>query len=329
MNLADLEALLYDKLNLPVAPDATRVAQIRRVLNEAYFEVMGRSGMEPLRRQLVTFSSVANTPFAALPQAATDVFSIADRTRHWLLEPMGMPMLRTADPGLVLSVGYPYGFAKYNLQAAVTQQPADASALYAKSTSASDGATKTAYAEVVLSDGSLTQVSAALNGVTAVQLGTVSTVVTVNKFWIALSAGGGATTAAGAIGLYEDSGVGTQLSTITQGRGAARYSLIHFYPVPTAVNTYTADVKIALTPLATGSDEPLIPDDYRMVLIHRAMMTLAGQKENSLTYSMARDGYRDVRGELILYCSRMTEPSSLHTGIPRYSQLGPYFPPGS
>lgn len=328
MNLADIEAIVYDRLNLPAAPDSTRVAQIRRSINSAYYDLMGKPALSVLRRQLLTFTSVANTPFAVLPQAAIDVLSVADRVRNWLLTPIAVANIRFEDPALLMTT-YPWAFAKYNLQAAVTQQPSAAAQIWAKSTSATDGATKTLYVETIRSDGSMVVESVALNGTTAVQVGTSSAIVTITKAWLATTANGSATTAAGTVGLYEGSGTGTQLSSIFPGRGAARFSLLHFYPTPTSANTYTADCKVLLTPLANASDEPLIPDDYRTVLAHAAIMAGCQGRENANTFSLARSQYQDVKGELILFCSKLSEPESLNDGIPRYSQLGAYFPAGS
>lgn len=328
MNLADIEAVVYDRLSYGASPDSSKIAEVRRNINTGYLQLLGKPALAVLRRQLLTFSSIASTPFAVLPQAAIDVLSVADRTRNWLLTPISTDNIRFDDPGLTMG-GYPYAFAKYNLQAAVTRQPSTASQLWAKSSAAGDGGTKTLYVESVRSDGSLGVDSVALNGTTAVQVGTLATHTTVSKVWIALTTGGGATTAVGTISLHEGSGTGTQLSSIFPGRGAARFSLLHFYPTPSSADTYTADCKLLVTPLANGGDEPLIPIDYRFVLAHYAIMAGCQGRENSATYQMARAEYRDVAGELILFASKLSEPQTLHTGIPRYSQLGAYFPAGS
>lgn len=324
MTLAEIEGRLYDRLGYSSTPPTDVVTRLRRHVNGAYVRVMGKKGYDKLRQGLVTFASVANIPYAVLPQAVTAVYSVADRSQSWLLHDVTVADIRLEDPGAIVT-GRPYAFARYNLASAVARQPSDSSELLIASTSASDGATKTCHIQGITSTGALLTTSAAMNGTTAVSLGTGW--VRVDKLWIALTSGGGATTAVGTISLYEDAAPGTVLSQIDVGRASARYSMLHLYPTPTSAITYTADAMVRLVDLANGGDEPLLPEDYHQLLVAEAEATEWRRRENPTLMAAARAEATEIGRELSLYVNRYAPPS--HVGIPRYSQLGNYFPAGT
>ena len=328
MNLATIEGRVYERMGYAAAPATEVVTRVRNAINSTYLEIMGKKGYDVLRQGLVTFSSIANVEYAVLPQAVSVVYSIADRVRNWLLDDIATSTIRYNDPGLLSSAAYPWAYSAYNLASAVLRQPSNASELFVKSTNAGDGATKTAYFQGIAATGALRSVSVALNGTTAVSLGaTLTDWVRVDKFWLALTSGGGATTATGTVSLYEDSGSGTVLSDITPGRSFARYSMIHLYPTPTAVNTYTADAMVRLVDLANGGDEALLPEDYHWLLESGGIMKEWQRREKHSSYAEEYARYKQGLAELTVYVNRFVPPTQ--QTMRRFSQLGPYYQAGS
>lgn len=325
MNLATIQSQLYNKLNFKSSPDADVVARLLGFINESQRELLGMKGLDKLRRSILTFASVANSPFAVLPQAAVQVISVMDRTNNVVLSDISLQDLRFSDPGLVATTGYPYEYAILNLSSPVTRQPAAAGVLSIVSTSASDGATKTAYVEGIDSSGNYKTASIALNGVTPVAPAG-STWLSITKFYISLTAGG-ATTAAGAVTLSDASA--NVLGTIPIGYFHSRYSMLHLHPTPTGVVTYYADVVLHVEDMANGGDEPLIPEDF-----HYLLMAGAAQKEydrREKTPQATKEMLRWQRGvsDLKLFVRRKSGVAIGDRRVRRFSQLGSNFPPGT
>src|SRR5437762_13385667 len=86
MNLLEMESELFDNTGIDTSPDDRVVARYRRYLNSTYSQILRVKGLSRLRRRVLTFASVANTPFVVLPQAATRVIDVLERTNKWLLD---------------------------------------------------------------------------------------------------------------------------------------------------------------------------------------------------------------------------------------------------
>lgn len=325
MNLATIQSQLYGKLNLTATPNSDVVARILGFINEAQRELLGMKGLDKLRRSILTFASVANSPFAVLPQAAVQVITVMDRTNNVVLTNISLQELRFTDPGLVATTGYPYEYAILNLSSAVTRQPAAAGVLSIVSTSASDGATKTAYVEGVDSSGNYKTASIALNGVTPVAPAG-STWVSITKFYIGLTAGG-ATTAAGAVTLSD--AAANVLSTIPVGYFHGRYSMLHLHPTPTGVVTYYADVVLHVEDMANGGDEPMLPEDFHYLLIAGAAQKEYDKREKP--QQAAKELQRWQRGvsDMKLFVRRKSGVAISDRRLRRFSQLGSNFPSGT
>ncbi len=324
MTLAGLQSLLYDQLGYIQAPDAAVVRRLLGHMNQTQREILGMKGLTRLRRGLVTFDSVASSPFAVLPQAAVKILTITDRTNQLLLQPLSLSDLRADDPGLATSSSTPYGYLIDNLSASVAVQPSNASELFTKSTSASDDSTKEIFVEGFITGGYSRLASVAMNGVTAVSLGaTITTWITVTKFYVALAAGG-LTTAAGVITLHEDSGAGTELSRIGIGKRYPRYTRLQLYPTPTAALTYHADVELHIEDLVEATDEPYLPEDFHWLLNSGALIKEYTRKREYAALGQEAAIFRRGVADLKAFCNPQT--TSKHA---RHSQLGSYYEDGT
>lgn len=328
MNLGLIESELYDQFGFRGTPQTDVTTRFRRYVNETQKGILGTRGMSKLRRKVLPFASVANQATAALPQAASNVYTIVDRVNNWTLAAMTMEDIRAKNPGLAYSESYPTGYAIMDYSAPVTREPSDASELFVKSDSASDNSTKTAVVEGITSGGYYRSVEVALSGVTAVTLGSTISWIAITKFYLKLSASNSTTTAAGNVTLMEDSGSGTELSRIPIGRSYARYTVIHFHYVPTGVNTYYADIDRHIEDMANVADEPYLPEEYHHLLRIGAAQREYARRKDWAGYGAMKSEMKDGMDRLKLYVRRMS--GIAQTRSPRdFSQLGPWFPAGS
>lgn len=328
MNVAQIQANLYQRLGFITAPDAIIIARLLGYIDATHRQLLAKKNMAQYRFGVMPFTCTANNPFVALPQAVTRVKTIQDRTNQRTLDPITLDDIRREDPGLILTSTFPYAWAKVNLASAVALQPSAAAELFVKSDAAGDGATKTAFLEGIITGGYYRSVSVALNGVTAVSFGaTITNWIEVQKFYIALTAGG-VTTAAGNVTLTQTSGVGTELARIPIGRAYPRYSVVQLYPYPSVSNTYYADVELHVETMTQATDEPLIPEDYHELLTIGGLMREYQRRQWPVQYAEARAEWKDLWGDLCVYAARDGGPAATR-GMSRFSQLGPYFPNGS
>lgn len=328
MNLDTLEQTLYDRLGFASTPQAAVVRRLRSHLNQTQRAILRRRPMAAYRRSILTFTSVANSPFAVLPQAVTRIFAIQDRTNQRNLDEISLGALRDLDPGLTQSSSFPYAYVLMNPSSAVIQQPTVAGAIYVTSTVAGDDGTKTVRVEGIVTGGYPRIDSVALNGAAVVQIGISTGWINLRKISISLTSGAGPTTALGNISILGGAAGAELLSVIPPGRSLPRYSQIQLFPVPTGLSTYYADVELHIEDLATDSDEPLIPEDFHEILIEGALMReFEGQEENPL-YDRAKIRYREVWVELCQHAARSADQDAEMIST-RWSQLGPYFPAGS
>ena len=328
MTLSEMQSMVYDDTGYDVLTvDARTIRRVLANLNETHRRILAMKGMSRLRRSLLTSSSVADSPYFVLPQSASKILAISDRTNGNPLHPLELPTLRLIDPGLDHSSGTPTHFLIDNLKAAVKLEPSNASELFFKSDAAGDGATKEMFIQGIITGGELRSASAAMNGTTAVSFAAaITTWIAVTKIYLALAAGG-ATTAAGNITIHEDSGVGTELGRILPGKTATRYTRLQLYPVPTAVVTYHVDVELDVLNLAEAGDESLLPDDFAWLLAKGAAIKeyIRKREYSAVTYAQKefKQGIDDLRSHVL---SIGGQPIDERMGI---SQLGPWFPAGS
>lgn len=329
MNLGQIESMLYDQFGFRSAPPAEVTTRIRRMINEANHAILGTRGLSRLRRSVVPLASVANGATSVLPTAASNLYTITDRVNNWVLDALTMEDIRAGNPGLLYTSSYPVGYAIMSLAAASALDPSAAAQIWAKSDDAGDGATKTVRIEGLVTGGYFQTASVALNGLTAVQLGSLATWLEITKFYIAPSSGVTVPTATGNITLMQDSGTGTELARIAPGRTYSRYSKIHWHYVPTQANTYYADIDRHIEDMSSVADESFIPEEYHYLLRVRAAMSEYQRRGKMADYGAEKSEFREGLDRLKAYARRMGGVGRSKNPRDRFSQLGPWYPAGS
>lgn len=315
-NLGQIRQELCDYFGQGTNPDEDTLRRYDQFINSVYMELLGRKGTSKLRRGVLTFSSVADDPFAVLPMVATKILTILDRTNNQELEPLSIQQIRRDDPGLSSSSSNPRGYAVINYAAPLAIEPADASELFVKSTS-TDDVNVSAFLEGIITGGYTKRVSNKPNGTTAVSLdSTITTWIGAKKFYLDGRAKGD-------ILLMEDSGAGTELARIPQGRTTARYTKIHLHPVPTAVVTYHADVEISVDRLEGEMDEPLLHEDFQWLITSGAICRQMLKDGKHIEHGIEKKRFMDGAAAMIAKLGS----EGVSPNRPRqFSQLGPWFP---
>lgn len=323
MNLAALETALYDRLNLPSTPNADTIRRLRSHLNATHRDIMGTRQMSKFRKATMPFSTVANSPYAALPWAAAKVHYINDRTNQHRLTEYTQGEIEFMDPGLNRGAVNPEGFSVVNLAAHAYRQPTIEENVLFVSDAAGDGATKTLYIEYINAAGQYRRDSKALNGTSWVA-STNSDILDIRKVYLGLTAGG-ETTASGNISVKNATQTVTY-AVIPPGRMNPQYSVVQLYPYPTTAITLYANVDVYVETMSIAGDEPLLPDDFHEILIEGALMREHERNEKESLYDRATSRYTKKWRQLCLYASR---PVNIDPQPGRWSQLGPYFPAGT
>jgi len=253
---------LASRLGKRVPPSGEDEARLLAMLNEVHREILSMPGMARMRREPVTFASVSGQARYGLPNLA-HVERMFETTNDRALGSLTLDDYRRLSPDTSSVSGTPEAFvwAGYG---AVAAQPADASSLFVKSTSASDTA-KRLFVEGEITGGYPATAAVTLTGTTAVDINSaVSTWVRVTKCYLSAPC-------VGVVTLHEDSGTGTELARIGIGQTSQSYWQFYLYPTPSSVLTYTVDGVLALTDLAGPMDEPRLPADFHDLLIYGAM----------------------------------------------------------
>lgn len=316
MTFLELCQDVYRRTNKPTSPESETTTRIKAFINQRHRSLLTMPGVDQMRDSTSTFASVAATARVALPQALTRIKAMFQTTNNWRLGEKSLDWLRTIDPQQTSGTPTTYVPKGYE---AVAVQPSDASAIFVKSSSASD--TGTAYLQGIRTGGILGSASQAMTGVTAVQIGTFSDWIEITKFYVS-------TAAVGSITLHEDSGSGTELAQITIGRDRPYYFVVLLWPTPSEVLTYTFDFTREILDMVNDTDEPYLPTDYHDLLSIGARMDEYEKMDDS-RYTSAKHAY-DEKYKSFQYfihgrASERLIPRSTsgRTGI---SDLGGYYP---
>lgn len=323
MYLSEMESEVYDHFGYGDNPNNQIVVnRIRRNLNTAYKEILGMKGLSKLRRQVLTFASVANSPFAVLPQACSRLIVMTDRTNTVELDEMFLQELRRRDPGLLASTSSPYAYVILNLASPVARDPSAASELFTISSSAADGSGVDAYVSGVITGGYQRSTHGPLNGTVG---STVDAAITswtnISKFFIN-------NLAKGTVTLRETSVAGTELARIPVGRSSSRYSRIMLYPTPSVSVTYHVDVELYIEPLTQAMDEVILHDDFQWLIPCGAMLREYIKKEKHVEYSEELARWKRGISDLKAFVGRPSGSAHKY-GQGQFSQLGPNFRSGS
>lgn len=311
MTLADLETDVYSRTNKNLTADAVTKARIDRFLNQRMRRILTDVGIGELREAVFTFASVAGQQMYALPQAIAKVHRIWDpATRRRLL----LVPLETIRDIVQTASSIPMGWAPYGY-AEVAVQPSDASAIYAKSTSAGD--VQTLYLDVMLSTGERRTISQVLTGVSALQVGTLSTITVIERIYVN-------TVAIGTITILEDSGVGTELARITIGKTAPRYQAILLDCPAAAAVTYSVDASWQIEDMAQAGDVPPIPEDFHWLIACGARMDEYEKTDDDRYTKAMADWNRGLVALKWFLAQQSVNRQSYQTP----SNLGAYYPAG-
>lgn len=321
MNLGDIRLSIFDRLGYTASPDSPVIRRIDRYVNTSHREIVTRKQMGKLRRWVLPFNCVANSPFAVLPQSAVMILAIADRVTNRILDEISLQDLRAKDPGLQFSSTIPDSYVVLNMAASVAADPSAATQLFVQSDSAADGAGLMANIEGTITGGYFRRAQVAMNGVTPAAVDASTAWIHVSKFYLSGKGTGNVT--------LTDSGT-NELARIAPGRARARYTTIHFSGTPSAVATYYADVELHIEDMINPSDEPYTPEDYDWLLECGALrLEYLRRGAPAITQWKAEQGRweQGVR-DLQSFVTRKTGVSKGNRGT-GFSQLGWAFKDGS
>jgi hypothetical protein len=268
MTRDDLEADLYRDFGYATSPATAVTTRIRAYLNTRHRRLLGMPGLEKLRWQTQTFSTVASTPIYGLDMPIAKVLKLADTTNDQPLWQRGLDWYRTIEPDTSAASGTSQYWIDMGHSPAL--RDIGGTRLDVVSTSASD-TTQTALVETINSVGSITSTTAALNGTTRVQIGTATNHQRLLRF--AVSAAG-----VGEIELYDAAAAGNLVSQIEVGRTSAQFQQIALWPTPSAIVTIQIDFLHHIRDFTTAYTEPQLPLDFHWLVALGAKIDEARQK---------------------------------------------------
>lgn len=318
MTLNEIEQDIYRRLNKATTPDTATQTRIRAFVNQRHRELLTLPDCQQLRDDVTTFDTVANTYRYALPQAVARVhrmwigateFPLSEQSLTWYRTVATDPTVQTGDPEVFVTLG----------QTRVAVQPSNASAIYAKSTSAAD-TTQTLRIEGTITGGYRQSASVTLTGTTAVQIGSLSTWTEIDTVY--LSAAG-----AGTITIHEDSGSGTELARISIGQTMPRYWTVYLWPTPSAARTVSIDYAREITDMSNSTDEPLLPVDFHRLLVYGACMD-ESLKLDDQRYGVFEREWQKGRDALMYWLHARSSWRPGDRGTRAGNNLGAAFPVG-
>jgi hypothetical protein len=300
--------------------DGFTTGRLTGYLNEAHREILSLPGAQHLRHATRTFASETDRAEYGLLNL-TKVLHIRELDNDRYLEPMSLAQYRNIDPDPASVTGTPTHWIWVGY-GPVDKQPANASELFAKSTSASDDNTKTVYFEADDSANRPVSGSTTLNGTTAVNLMTGTTFLRVRKWFLSSNA-------VGTVTLHEDSGAGTELASIGRNQTSQRYYRLILYPTPSSAITYHVDYEPETTDMLQDTDEPLIPQEWHDLLVFGAE-SREYEKTDDTRYEIAERRYQRRLAQF-KYAMHETPAGATQLGSVQgpLSRLGPWFPAGS
>lgn len=305
---------------LPPNTDSVTQARLINYMNDGQRTLLTKPGIRRLRDATVTFASVASQPTYVLPNIAK-ISRMFETTNDRTLYEMSQQDWRLIQPDTTIT-GTPEAFVWTGRQA-VAVQPADASALFVVSSSASD-TTQTVYVEGIITGGYPFSVSVTITGTTAVNVSAALTAaIRVDKFYLSAAC-------VGTVTLTEDSGGGATLAVIPIGSTVTYYDGFALWPTPSAIITYYVDLQRAVTDFASATDVPLLPDDFHDLIVTYAICEEFKHTKDDRWPIYAKE-FKDRTGDLLYWLSESAigRPRGLMGVWQRPSQLGSWYPAGS
>lgn len=260
MTFLEIKQKVFDRLQVSRTQTGLLNDTIGGFVNQWHRKILVQPVFEGFRKTQVTEASVANQ--WRYGTKLLDIEYITERTNDRRLLKRTESWWRRRFPDPTKHTGLPWFWIPLG-QTRIRKRPADASELFAISTSASD--TNTISVEVVRTNGEVSLLSVTMTGTTGVSLASAITDV-VDVMDVYLSA-----VAVGTVTLREDSGVGTVLSEIAIGNSKPRYTEFVLAPTPSSVLTFFLDGVARMTDLVNDFDEPLFFEDHHDILVDGAV----------------------------------------------------------
>lgn len=320
MTFAEIQQDVFRRVNLPASPQPADVARISAFINETHREVLTAPGLDRLRDDTFTFSSVAATPLYAPGQAIARIKDIyTPVTNYWKLQKLSLPDLRRMDAGLTAS-GNPEYYIEHG-ERHVVKQPAT-TGLWAASSSASDTAPSVHIEGVEVTGYQTRDQAAQLTGTSRVQIGILADYVEVDKFYLSASC-------VGTVTLYDAVTSGNVLAQIPAGMTSARYLWIQLYPTPSGVLSYAVDYTRKILNMTQNDDEPFLPGDFHDLLTLGARWKEYEFRSDSRVSATER-AFAKRRSELFQWVINTPDYKPVPNASPIIwgSNLGDAYPPG-
>lgn len=322
MTFSEIKAAVFEEARYASSPATAVTTRIARYVNEGVRMLLAEPGLSRLIDSDVpySFASVAATARYVVPESVNRILKVSERTNDLALRTMSLSAYREIEPDAASNSGTPTHIVPIG-RVAVATQPADASELFVKSTSAAD-TTQVAYVEGIITGGYVRTASVTLTGATAVSLAAaITSFIEVTDFY--LSAAG-----AGTVTLHEDSGLGTELARITIGQKRPRYYAFYLWPTPASAVTYYVDYRRELTDMVQDTDEPPIATDAHPGIVAYAVMREMEFQRDADGYTAAQARYKKSVSNLKYATQTLSDevPVSGRGGLVGHSRLGGYFP---
>jgi hypothetical protein len=255
----DLQNQTLEACGHTTAASSVQRTRVKRAINNWHRTILSTPGHNVLLRDSeATFETVASQHTYGLGLPVGRLLGVSCDAYETVLALKDRAWLRREDPGLTgsstpASAYIPRGWFP------VQQHPASALDVWAKSTNAAD-TTQVVDWEFVLEGPIRISGNTTLNGTTAVQLGTATTVIEIGKLSLR-------TAAAGVVTIHENTGTGTTLATYQIGQLNNQFFHIQLWPTPSAADVvYRIDYSRVLQDLVQDTDIPLLPYDFHHLL---------------------------------------------------------------
>jgi hypothetical protein len=321
VTFTEILAAVYEEARYASSPASAIVTRVKRYVNEGMRAVLSEPGLARLvdSDAPYTFASVASQARYVLPESIARIRAVSERTNDYALGVMALERYRAIEPDPASVTGTPTHLVPIG-RVAVAVQPADASEIFVKSSSASD--TGTAYLEGIITGGYVRTASVSMTGTTAVSLASaITSFIEITDFYISANA-------VGTVTLLEDSGSGTELAQITIGQKRPRYYGFYLWPTPAAAVTYYVDYRREVTDLVNDTDEPPLPLDAHPMLVAYAVMRESEFQRELETAAIAKGRYDKALSRLKYQTQTVGDeiPVLGRGALVGHSRLGGWFP---
>jgi len=250
--------------------------RIKRLVNQHYRQLLAFSRFSGYRDGHTPLVTVAAQPLYGIPVTLQRIDQIYDpngnnaplakRSKAWL----------RADVRANQGPGTPIVYVDYGIKPIFRFPVETGSGIWAASSAAGD-TTQTVTMQSFRVDGFTYNPSATtLTGTTRVQLGTLATLVDVEKLRLSAACAGDVT-------FYDAAVAGNILGVIPIGRTTQLFTVLQLYPVPSSAITYLVEGQRRVEDMDNDIDEPLIPLDFHQILVLRPLIAELREVKKQLT----------------------------------------------